>query len=101
MPRPQAGSDGEDLQVEASLQFADLSLQFVGLPQEIIKILQNKFKLINLYRLRHMQGLTFEAYQDKERIGIEDGILKLRKTSGTCKDYGSNYYELSSTPPQS
>ena len=37
-----------------------------------------------------MRGLTFEAYKDEERIGIEDGMLKLRKASGTCKDYSES-----------
>ncbi len=41
-----------------------------------------------------MRGLTFEAYKDKERIGIEDGMLKLQKTLETYKDYGSNFYEV-------
>lgn len=41
-----------------------------------------------------MQGFTFEAYQDKEKIRIEDGMLKFRKTSGTYKDYGNNFYKV-------
>ena len=45
------------------------SPQFIGLPQEdIVIIFWDKFKPINLYRLRHMQGLTFKAYKDKERL---------------------------------
>ncbi len=92
-PRAQLGRNDEDLQGEVPPEVADLSPQFVGLPQEeILKIFQNKFKPINLYRLRHMRGLTFEADKDEERIGIEDGMLKLRKTSGTYKDYGSSFY---------
>lgn len=41
-----------------------------------------------------MRGLSFEAYQDEERIGIEDGMLKFRKSSGSYKDYGSSFYEV-------
>lgn len=94
-PRAKVDRNAEDLQGELPPKVADMSPQFVGLPQEeIVKIFQNKFKLINLYRLRHMRGLTFEAYKDEERIGIEDGMLKLRKTSGTYKDYGSSFYEV-------
>ena len=94
-PRAQAGRDDEDLQGEVPPEVADLSPQFVGPPQEeIVKIFQNKFKPINLYRLRHMRGLIFEAYKDEERIGIEDGMLKLRKTSGTYNDYGSSFYKV-------
>ncbi len=64
-PRAQASRDDEDLQGEVPSEVADLSPQFVGLPQEdIVKIFQNKFKLINLYRLWHMRDLNFEAYKD-------------------------------------
>ncbi len=77
--------------VRSPPEVVDLSPQFGGLPQEeIIEIFQNKFKPFNLYRLRHMRGLTFEAYKDEERIGIEDGMLKLRKASGTYKDYSES-----------
>lgn len=41
-----------------------------------------------------MQGLNFEVYQDEKRIGIKDGMLKLRKTLGIYKDYGNNFYEV-------
>ena len=41
-----------------------------------------------------MRGLSFEAYQDDEKIGIEDGMLKLRKTSGNYKDYVNNFYKV-------
>lgn len=40
-----------------------------------------------------MQGLSFEAYQDKERIGIEDGMLRLWKSFGLYKNYDSSFYE--------
>ena len=59
-----------------------------------MKIFHNKFKPINLYRLRHMQGLWFESYRDHDRIGIEDGMLLLRKNSGTYKDFGKSFYEV-------
>lgn len=41
-----------------------------------------------------MQGLTFKTYKDTEKIGIKDGMLKLRKTSETYKDYDSNFYKV-------
>lgn len=52
------------------------------------------FKPINLYQLRHIQGLIFKAYQDKKKLGIKDRILKLWKTLETYKDYGNNFYEV-------
>lgn len=30
-----------------------------------------------------MQGLIFKAYQDKEKIGIQNGMLKFQKILGT------------------
>lgn len=59
-----------------------------------MKIFQNKFKLINLYRLWHLQALTFETDKDDDHIGIEDGMLKLWKISGTYKDYGTSFYKV-------
>lgn len=49
---------------------------------------------MSLYRLRHMRGLRYEAFQDQERIGIEDRMLRLRKTSGTYKDFGKSFHEV-------
>lgn len=94
-PRAQAARNDKDLQGEVPPKVADLSSQFVGLSQEeIVNIFENKFKPINFYRLRHMRGLTFEAYKDEEKIGIKDGMLKLSKISGTYKDYCSSFYEV-------
>lgn len=77
-----------------------ITLRFAGLPQEeIVRILHNKFKPINLYRrLRHMRGFRFDSLKDHDRIGIEDGMLGLRKTSGTYKDFGKSFYEVWRTP---
>ncbi len=41
-----------------------------------------------------MRGLQFDSFHDQDRIGIEDGILKLRKTSETYKDFGKSFYEV-------
>ena len=94
-PRAAPAREEDDIQGEIPPEVSELSLQFVGLPQEeIVKIFHNKFRPINLYRLRHMRGLSFEAYQDEKRIGIEDGMLKLRKSSGSYKDYSSSFYKV-------
>lgn len=95
-PRPKAQTGGdEDIQGEIPPKVSNLCFQFVGLSQEeIVNIFKNKFKPINLYCFRHMRGLTFESYQDEERIGIEDGMLKLRKTLETYKDYGSSFAKV-------
>ncbi len=73
----------------------NITLCFGGLPQEeIVRIFYNKFKPIYLYRLRHMRGLRFETFQDQERIGIEDKMLRLWKTSGTYKDFENSFHEV-------
>lgn len=59
-----------------------------------MKIFKNKFKPINLYQLQHMQDFTFKANKDKEKISIEDGMLKLQKILGIYKDYGSSLYKV-------
>ena len=70
-------------------------LRFADLPQEeIVRIFQNIFKLINLYRLRHMRGLRFQVIHDKNCISVKDGMLKLRKISGTYKDFSKSFYEI-------
>lgn len=59
-----------------------------------MRIFHNKYKPINLYRLCHMRGFIYEAFQDEERIGIKYGMLKLRKASGSYKDYRTTFYEV-------
>ncbi len=92
--RPMA--DEEDyITDEVPPKVMSITLRFAGLPQEeIVRIFQNKFKPINLYRLHHIRGLRFDSLHDQDRIDIEDGILKLRKTSGICKDFGKSFYEV-------
>ncbi len=94
-PRIALAREENNIQGEIPPEVPELSLQFVGFPQEeIVKIFHNKFKPINLYWLCHMRGLSFEAYQNEERIGIKDGMLKLRKSSGLYKDYHNSFYEV-------
>ncbi len=72
-----------------------ITFWFAGLlEKEIVRISRDKFKLINLYRLPQMRGLRFDSLHDQDRIGIEDGMLKLRKTSETYKDFGKSFYEV-------
>ena len=41
-----------------------------------------------------MQSLHYKAFQDQKRIGIEDGMLRLRKTSGSYKDFGKLFHNV-------
>ena len=88
------GDEEDDITGEVPIEVMSITLRFEGLPkEEIVRIFQNKFKLINLYRLVYMRGLQFDSLREQDRIGIEDGMLKLRKTSGTYKDFGKSFYE--------
>ncbi len=92
--RPMAGEE-DDITSEVPTKVMSITLGFSGLPQEeILRIFQNKFKQINLYRLCHIRGLLLDSLHDQDRIGIEDGMLKLRKTSGTYKNFGKSFYEV-------
>ena len=56
-------SEDDDIIGEVPPEVSSISLRFAGLPQEeIIRIFHNKFKAINLYRLRHMRGLRYETF---------------------------------------
>ena len=57
---------------------------FSGLPEEeIVKILKNKFKPMNLYKWRHLHG--FRDAREVDSIVIENGSLRPRKTTGTVE----------------
>ena len=52
---------------------------FFGLPEEeIVKIFKNKFKPMNLYKLKYLHG--FEDTWEEDSIVVENGSLKSRKT---------------------
>ncbi len=85
----------DDITGEVSTKVMTIILWFAGLSQdEIVRIFQKKFKPINLYCPRHIRGLRFDSLHDQDRIGIEDEMLKLRKTSRTYKDFGKSFYEV-------
>lgn len=71
------------------------SLRFANLPQEeIVRIFNGKFKPVNLYKLRHMKGQSYEVYYDQEKLGIKNGQIRVCKTHGTYKDYGKSIHEV-------
>lgn len=65
------------------------SVHFGGLPQEILGIFRSK--LSNLHRPRHTGGLSYETDYDPDWTGIEDGLLRLRKTHDIWLDGFLNY----------
>ncbi len=61
-PQRKLLTEEDDITGEIPPKVMSIILRFVGLPQEeIIRIFHNKFKPINLYRLRHMRGLRFDS----------------------------------------
>ena len=57
--------EDDDIIVEVPQEVMNITLSFASLPQEeIVCIFHNKFKPINFYRLRHIQGLRFDTFQD-------------------------------------
>lgn len=62
-------------------------MQYAGFPQgEIAKVFSNRFRPMNLYKLCLMRGRD-DLYRDQ--IYIEEGTLKMRKVTGSYKDYGT------------
>ncbi len=85
----------EDITGKVPTEVMSITLRFAGLLQEeIVRIFQNKFKPINLYRSRYMHELQFDSLHPQDHIGIENSVLKLRKTSRTYKDFGNSFYEV-------
>jgi hypothetical protein len=70
-------------------RFTDLSTN------EIVKIFNEKFKLINLYKLRHERILDHEFFENQNRIELKNDQLKnLKKTIEFYKDYEKTFYEM-------
>ncbi len=92
---PMLKAEENDITGEVPPEVTSITLRFAGLLQkEIVRIFQNQFKPINFYRLRHIRRLPFDALHDHNLIGIENGILRLRKMSGTYKDFGNSFYDV-------
>lgn len=85
--RRSAMTEKDDITGEVPPEVMNITLRFAGLSQEeIVRIFHNKFKPINLYRLRHMRGLWFDSLHNHDQVRIEDEMLRLQKSSGTYKD---------------
>ena len=64
--------------------------KYPGLPKaEIARIFANKFRPENLYKLRHLKGR--EDKDRDENITIENGLMKLKRVTGTLRDFGSTW----------
>lgn len=88
--------EDEDYTGEIPQEVKAFASQFAGLLQaEIAKIFANRFRPMNLYKLRHMKGRD-DLY--REQIYVEEGALRMRKVTESYKDYGADntlWYEAS------
>lgn len=81
---------------EIFLEIKSHHVRFVRLSfEKIMKIFNEKFKLINLYKLRHMKDFSHEFFKNHDRIEIENDQLKnLKKTIDIFKDFEKTFYEI-------
>jgi hypothetical protein len=71
-------------------RFIDLS------SKEIVRIFNEKFKLINFYKLRYMRELNHEFYLKQNHIELEknEQLKNLRKIVRIFKNFDKFYYEM-------
>lgn len=83
--------DKEDDEGGISLEIKPITTRFPRLQQEqIVNILRNKFKPINLCRL--YRGMSF-FHEEEEGVYVVNGVLTMKKVGGTYKDYGTSFYD--------
>lgn len=82
------GDKSEQITGEIPPEVLTVAAKFGGLSQdEIAKIFNGKFKPVNLYKLRHLQGIE-DMYRE-DRVKFDGDVLNTKKAIGTMKDYGS------------
>jgi hypothetical protein len=89
-------SDDDDAD-EILLEIKSHHVRFVSLSSnEIVKIFNEKFKLINLYKLRHMRDFNHEFFENQNRIDFEnnDQLKNLKKTIEILKNFEKTFYEI-------
>lgn len=64
--------------------------RYPGFPMaEIVQIFANKFWHKNLYKLRHLKRQENKGWD--KNITIENGSMKLKRVTGTLRDFGSTW----------
>lgn len=67
-------------------EIMNITLRFAGLPRgDIVRIIHNRSKPINLCWFRYIRGLWFETSHNQERIGSEHGDAQALADTGTYK----------------
>lgn len=80
---------------EIPAEIKTLFVHFAGLPQEeVVKNFNGKFKPVNLFKLRHVKGQSYEAYYGQDHIQIEDGELRIKKSQGYYKNFDKSVHEV-------
>jgi hypothetical protein len=80
-----------------SLEVKSHHVRFVNLSfEEIVRIFNEKFKLINLYKLRHMRELEHEFCENQDRIEFDenDQLKNLKKTMKIFKNFDKTFYKI-------
>lgn len=62
------------------------------LEQEVVKIFKNKFKPMNMYKLRYSR--SFEDAQEEDNLLVENNSLNPWKATGTYEDFGISVNEV-------
>lgn len=87
-PTRTAGEDEETSIGEISPIILSVAGHYPGLPKaEIARIYENRFKPENLYKFRHLKGR--EDKDRDENITFEHGQMKIKKVTGTLRDFGN------------
>lgn len=78
----------EDTIGEISPAILSVAGRYPGLPKaEMARIYENRFKPENLYKFRHLKGR--EDKDRDENITFENGQIKIKKVTGTLRDFGN------------
>ena len=86
---PTQADEGEESIGEIPPAALLVASHFPGLPRaEISRIFSNKFRPENLYKLRHLKGR--EDKDQEENVTIEQGVMKIKRATGTLRDFGSS-----------
>lgn len=92
-PRVVGDDDVEDNEGEVPQEIKPIAARFAGLPPgQIVKIYNNRFRPMDLYRL--YRGRGFRHDRDDKVTMVVNGSLQMKKVGVAYKDYGSSFYDV-------
>ncbi len=104
--RPMADEE-DDITGEVTLEVMSITFWFVGLQQEeIMRIIQNRLKPINLYRLRHIAGLCLTPCMTRTVLASRTVCSSSKNRQGPIKTLANLFTRCGptssiNTPPSS